>query len=464
MRKQTCFSTLGFVLFFTLFNCGTAKKIEALKPTPSNQTPVVYSNKISLIAMPMEVSLTEIERQLNKNMTGLIYNDTILNDDKTEMKVWKTEPIKLSEKNGAIVSVIPLKIWAKFKYGTEFMGLNDTKEINLNGTITIQSRAKFVNWKLTTTSSIENFEWNESPNIVVAGKNVPITYIINPTLSLFKGKIAKKIDEAIDNTCDFKKQVLQVLETISTPFLASETYETWFKLVPLELYSTQAELKSNKISLDLGLKCTMQTLVGVKPQNNFDKSKITFKTAGKITPEFSASVAAVSSYESASRLVTKNFAGQEFGSGKRKIIVQKVDLWQKEGKMIVALDVLGSISGTIYLSGVPKYNASTKEIYFDEMDYVLDTKEILTKTANWLLQGMILNKIKENCKYSIQTNLEEGKKNMLPYLTNYSPMKGVFVNGKMNDFIFEKISLNENAIIAFITTTGKMNISIDGMD
>ena len=208
----------------------------------------------------------------------------------------------------------------------------------------------------------------------------------------------------------------------------------------------------------------MQTLVGAKPQNNFDKSKITFKTAGKITPEFSASVAAVSTYESASRLVTKNFAGQEFGSGKRKIIVQKVDLWQKEGKMIVALDVLGSISGTIYLSGVPKYNALTKEIYFDEMDYVLDTKGILTKTANWLLQGMILNKIKENCKYSIQINLEEGKKNMLPYLTNYSPMKGVFVNGKMNDFIFEKISLNENAIIAFITTTGKMNISIDGMD
>jgi hypothetical protein len=132
--------------------------------------------------------------------------------------------------------------------------------------------------------------------------------------------------------------------------------------------------------------------------------------------------------------------------------------------MIIALEVLGSISGTIYLNGIPKYNATTKEIYFDEMDYVLNTKGILTRTANWLLQGMILTKIKENCKYSIQPNLEEGKKNMLPYLANYSPMKGVFVNGKMNDFVFEKVLLNENAIVAFITTTGKMNIKIDGMD
>ena len=34
---------------------------------------------------------------------------------------------------------IPLKIWAKFKYGTDFLGLNDTREINLNGTITLNS-------------------------------------------------------------------------------------------------------------------------------------------------------------------------------------------------------------------------------------------------------------------------------------------------------------------------------------
>ena len=105
-----------------------------------------------------------------------------------------------------------------------------------------------------------------------------------------------------------------------------------------------------------------------------------------------------------------------------------------------------------------------REIYFEEMNYVLNTKGLLTKTANWLLQGVILNKIKESCKYSIQPNLEEGKKNMLPYLTNYSPMKGVFVNGKLNDFVFEKMELSENGIVAFITSSGSMKITIDGME
>ena len=75
--------------------------------------------------------------------------------------------------------------------------------------------------------------------------------------------------------------------------------------------------------------------------------------------------------------------------------------------MVIALDMLGSITGTVYLTGVPQFNETTKEIYFDQLDYVLDTKSKLLKTANWLAQGMVLRKIQESCRYSIQANLEE---------------------------------------------------------
>lgn len=447
-----------------LFGCSTSNKIAALKPMPSENVPMVYKTTTSFVDMPMEITLKEIENQLNKSLSGLIYEDNNLEDDKSEMKIWKTGTIKLIEKDGKIQSILPLKIWSRFKYGTDFMGLNDTREIDLNGTITLISDAKLSNWKMNTTSKIEDFEWSESPTILVAGKKVPITYIINPTLSIFKSKVAKKIDDAIEKSCDFKPYVLDVLEKMSTPFVTSEQYETWFKLNPIEVYVTDAILKKSKIEMELGLKCSMQTMVGQQPKNSFNRETVTFKSVTKMPNKTTASIAAISTYESASRIITKNFQGKEFGSGSRKIVVQKVDLWSKDGKMIIALDMTGSINGTIYLSGIPNYNSVTKEIYFDQMDYVLNTKGILTKTANWLLQGTILKKIQENCRYSIKDNLAEGKKNMLPYLSNYSPMKGVFVNGTMDDFEFEKVELTNNAIIAFITATGKMNVKIDGME
>lgn len=459
MKKIVSLLSLTF-----LFGCSTSNKIAALKPMPSENVPMVYKTTTSFVDMPMEITLKEIENQLNKSLSGLIYEDNNLEDDKSEMKIWKTGTIKLIEKDGKIQSILPLKIWSRFKYGTDFMGLNDTREINLNGTITLLSDAKLSNWKMNTTSKIEDFEWSESPTILVAGKKVPITYIINPTLSIFKSKVAKKIDDAIEKSCDFKPYVLDVLEKMSTPFVTSEQYETWFKLNPIEVYVTDAVLKKSKIEMELGLKCSMQTMVGQQPKNSFNRETVTFKSVTKMPNKTTASIAAISTFESASRIITKNFQGKEFASGSRKIVVQKVDLWSKDGKMIIALDMTGSINGTIYLSGIPNYNSVTKEIYFEQMDYVLNTKGILTKTANWLLQGTILKKIQENCRYSIKDNLAEGKKNMLPYLNNYSPMKGVFVNGTMDDFEFEKVELTNNAIIAFINATGKMNVKIDGME
>jgi hypothetical protein len=62
--------------------------------------------------MPVEITLKEIQQQLNKNLKGLIYNDSIIKDDNIELKVWKSNEIVLEEKNGFIISKIPLKIWA----------------------------------------------------------------------------------------------------------------------------------------------------------------------------------------------------------------------------------------------------------------------------------------------------------------------------------------------------------------
>lgn len=457
-------TALYLFISIVLIGCSTTNKIASLKPEPSKNVPMVYKTNTSFVSMPMEISLVEIENQLNKSLTGLLFEDNNLEDDKSEMKIWKTAPIKISEKDGKIQSIIPLKIYSKIKYGTEFLGLNDTREINLNGTITLLSVAKLSNWKMVTTSKIEDFEWSESPTILVAGKKVPITYIINPTLSLFKSKVAKKIDEAIEKSCDFKPYVLDVLEKMSTPFQTSEQYETWFKLNPIEMYVTDAVLQKNKISMGLGLKCSMQTMVGQQPRSSFNKDIIVFKPVSKIPEKTTVTIAAVSTYQSASRIITKNFQGKEFASGTRKIVVQKVDVWAKDGKMIIELDMTGSLNGQIYLSGIPNYNAITKEIYFDQMDYVLNTKGVLTQTANWLLQGTILKKIQENCRYSIKENLDEAKKNMLQYLANYSPMKGVFVNGTLADFEFEKVELTNEAIIAFINTTGTVKVKIDGME
>jgi hypothetical protein len=448
-----------------LSGCSSTQKIDALKPEPDNAAPLVYENAISYINLPVTIKLKDIENQTNKYMTGLIYEDNKIADDDIEMKIWKQGPIVIANENGKIKTIFPLKAFIRYRLGTDKLGVDmySTREFNLNGTVTLLSGVNLSNWKLTTTTSLQSLDWKESPTTTVFGKQVAITYLINPTIKLFKSKIEKSIDESIAQSMDFKPNVLEALEKICTPFEMSEAYQSWLRIVPIELYSTNAKLNKDAISMQMGMKCNMETIVGQKPVAKFDRNKIVLKPVSTMPDHVTANIVAVSTYADASKIMTKNFAGQEFSSGKRKVTVQNVNIWHKNGKMVIALDLLGSLNGTIYLAGFPQYNADTKEIYFDQLDYALETKSTLLRTANWLAQGVILRKMQESCRYSIKPNLEEGKQNILKYMKNFSPMPGVFVNGTMQDIQFQKIQLTNKAIIAFVKVDGDVNVTVDGL-
>lgn len=458
-------AVIALLFILLLSGCASSNKIAALKPEPDDASPLLYDNTPSFINLPISVKVKDIENQTNNLLNGLIYEDNNIEDDDIEMKIWKQAPISITGENGKLKTVLPLKALIKYRIGTKTMGveLYNTKEFNLNGLITLMSDVALNNWKLSTKTELKSLDWNESPTMTVFGKNMPVTYVINPAVKLFKSTIEKNIDTAIEKSMDFKPNVLSALEKICTPVLMNETYQSWLRINPIEIYSTNAKLKNDAFLMDMGMKCNMETIIGTKLESNFDANKIVLKPVAKIPNQITANVAGVSTYAEATRIMTKNFAGQEFGSGSKKVTVQKIDIWHKDDKMVIALDLLGSVNGTVYLTGFPQYNEKTKEIYFDKLDYVLDTKSRLMRTASWLAQGIILRKIQETCRYSIAPNLEEAKKSMAFYLKNYSPMAGVFVNGKIEDIQFDKIQLTNKAIVAFIKINGTVNVAVDGL-
>ena len=458
-----------FALLTLMGSCSTSQKLATLKPEPDDASPLIYEINPSFINLPISVKLKDIENQTNALLNGLIYEDTNIEDDDIEIKIWKQAPIQIqnddSNPDKKIKTILPLKAFIKYRIGTKKLGveLYDIREFNLNGVITLSSEVALTNWKLNTKTEFKSLNWKESPTMSILGKNMPITYLVNPAISIFKSKIEKKIDESIEKSMDFKPNVLSALEKICAPFQMSDTYESWLRIVPIEVYSTAAKIKKDQFLLDMGMKCNMETIIGKQPESKFNANKIVLKPVAKIPNQITSNIAAISTYLDASEIMTKNFAGQEFGSGSKKVMVKNVEIWHKDGKMVIALDVLGSVNGTLYLNGFPQYNPQSKEIYFDKLDYVLDTKSKLMRTASWLAQGLILKKMQESCRYSIQPNLEEGKKSMASYLKNYSPMPGVFVNGKMEDIQFDKIQLTNQAIIAFIKINGTVNVSVDGL-
>ncbi len=468
MKPKLFFSLLIIVLIIS--SCASKKQLDTIKPEAEKAaTPLVYELDPSFINVPVSIKLSDIENQTNAILNGLIYENKGIEDDNIEIKVWKQAPITIRQdkasNNQRIKTILPLKAVIKYRIGTQTMGVNlyKTSEFNLNGVVTLSSDIGLSNWKLKSKTTITDLQWKESPSMVVYGKNVPVTYLVNPAIKLFRANIEKSIDEAIQASMDFKPNVLNAIEKLTVPFKMNDDYESWLRLVPIEIYTTDAQLKNDNVLLQMGMKCQMETVIGHQPESKFDAKNILLKPVTDMPNHVTSNIIAISTYEDASKIMTKNFSGQEFISGSKKVTVKKVDIWHKDNNLVIALDLQGSVNGTIYLSGMPQYDAVNKEIYFYKLDYVLDTKNKLLRTANWLAKGLILKRIQEYCKYSIQTNLDEGKQTMLGYLNNYSPVPGVFVNGTMKDIEFEKIQLTNTAILAFLKVKGNISVTVDGL-
>jgi hypothetical protein len=460
-KNLIVFAFLGIILS----GCST-KKLETLKPESSNAHLMDYEIKPSFVSLPITIKIKDIENQMNTILSGLIFEDNNIEDDNIEIKVWKNSVIKLKSIGGnGIRSYVPLKIVGKYRIGTEQFGVKmyRTTDFKLSGEVVLSGKISLTNWQLKSNTELETINWDESPTISVLGKDVPITFLINTSLSLMKSKIERKIDETIEKAMDFKPHVLDALAELSKPNLINPEYSTWLRVTPIEVYASESKIEKDVLNINMGMKGTIETIVGQKPNSNFDKSKIQLKAVKEIPNQINANVIASTDYATASKMIIQNFAGQEFTSGKNKVMVKGVELWQKDQKMVVALDIEGSITGKIYLTGLPNYNHETKEIFFDNMDYVLDSKSKLLKVANWLVKGMIVKKIEANCRYSIQSNLEEINKSLSNYLNNYSPMQGVYVNGKINQLEFEKIGLTNTTILAYLSGNGTVSLKIDGL-
>lgn len=455
----------GLGIAALLSACGSAKKIQALKPDASYPQTIAYDKQTSLISLPVELTVADLQAQTNKLLNGLVYEDNQMEGDNLTLKIWKQAPVAINENGGKLDIALPLKIQGSVRYGIEKFGISayDTRDFNLNGVFKVSSQIGFANWKLTTNTQVGGIDWVEAPGISIAGKTLPLTLVVNPAVGLFKAKIAKAIDDAIARSVDIKPLVANALEEIAKPIEVNKDFHVTFAMQPTEVFTNQAVVANKKISLLLGMKAYMETAVNTKPSLRYEKSKLAFTAATKNANEFIISVAGIATYEGAAKLMEENFKGKTFGEGKKALTVNSVGLWGKEGKMVVALGLIGAVNGDIYLTGVPTYDSVRKEVFVDQLDFVLDTKNQLLKFGNWLLHGTVLKKIKESCRYPLAPQLSEAEKTIKNYLTNYEPAKGIKVNGALYSFAPQRITLTPNAIVQMITASGKASITVDGI-
>ncbi|MDQ3392902.1 MAG: DUF4403 family protein, partial [Bacteroidota bacterium] len=338
---------------------------KTLKPQkPEEAYPHLKSQEnISTVNIPIEFPITELEKQINKQVAGLIYENggKKAGNENLEFKVWKKQDISVEGKDGMFHFKVPLKVWVKADLGLQKMGINISEsketyfEIDLNF---ISGLSVDSNYNVVPDIHANGYDWVRRPKLKMGFIEISLGSFVEPYIQEAQQQISKNINEQIKDKIDIKKWVQNAWNGLQQPMLISEEHHAWINIKPLEIHMTPIHVHESKVNAIIGFKAITETVFGDKPQIKELSTLPPLQIAESVQDDFAITFSGEISQEKARNIIAEKFVGKEFSfkGGKKKVTITKIDLYGSEGDLIVEADLVGSIDGKIFLSGKPHYD------------------------------------------------------------------------------------------------------------
>ena len=239
--------TLFLVCCLSLF-LASCKSIQIEGPVesylPSNQPP-----SISELPLILELDVKKLEVAVNKKISGLIYEGNNISSKDISVKVWKVQNFSFFVNNNEIVYRVPLKIWSRFGWKIQKLGITLSDKYEANGTIALIFRTKIgidSDWKLVSHTASSGYEWIEKPKINVVGVSIPFTPIADIALSSLDKTINEQIDKTLTEAVDLKMYVSQMWDEIQKPILLNQENNLWLRITPKDILLSPFVSRGNK--------------------------------------------------------------------------------------------------------------------------------------------------------------------------------------------------------------------------
>lgn len=458
-------SVFRFYLFISLvLSFSACKTIETQAPEEEYNT-YTLQPELSYLVLPVDISIPGLQKTINTNISGLLYEDNDLNDgDDLMVKVWKKSEISITASGNEISYQVPLDVWLKTGKNLGLVSYYGDTKMSIN--LKFKTRVNVdKNWNVQTITTPVGYTWIEKPSWKVAGFDIPITPIAD---ELVKGQMkdyAKIIDDQARPYMELRPMVEAAWKSLQNPLLMSDDPFVWLTMNPVEISMTPVIGNNEKISTTIGLTAYTQTKIGAKPDAIPGPALPPLKIGTARGGYFSISIISGISYEYASTLAESNMKGQEFtfgNKGKKKIKVDSVKVYGNGDKMVIGLGISGSLNGMIYVSGIPYYDGVNHALKVKDLDYDLDTKHKLLNTADWLAHGVFLKKLAPYLVYDLKDQIEENKKLINESLKNNQISPGIYIKGELLELKPSKVVLDPEGLNAVINATGKLSVGIDG--
>ena len=239
----------------------------------------------------------------------------------------------------------------------------------------------------------------------------------------------------------------------------------WFALHPKKLRMENITAKNDFLNINIGISATPAVSL-IKP--DAQAIPVPNLTSGNNPGGFNIFLEAALQYDSLTAVLNTYMLHKRFdvteGLIKNHIVIEDTKVTgDTAGNLLIKLDFAGSFKGTVTFFGKPSYNVATKSIEVQNMEYDLQTKNVLLKTAKWLFSNRITSELKKYTVFNLSSYYDTATKTMNEWL-NKEWTKGIKGAGKVADLKLTAVHALPQHLLIRSNCVGKLAVQVNNID
>lgn len=190
------------------------------------------------------------------------------------------------------------------------------------------------------------------------------------------------------------------------------------------------------------------------------KQKLPKPTEFKSSEGFEIQADIKAGYDSINSIFNQKFKNYQFDFKNKTINIDSVNIHSTNGKQInLAIKFSGDKKGILYLNGTPTYDEINQILSFPDMNFDLETKSALLKSAKWMFNDKITNLIRQQATLDLKPHLESIKAELSKNV-NTEIDKGIFLKGNIDQIKVNQIFPTAQFLIIRAFTSGKIELKM----
>ena len=284
--------------------------------------------------------------------------------------------------------------------------------------------------------------------------NININDILVKQLKPELNKFAKIIDSEIAKQ-DLKPYILPIWKAVQDDIRIP--YTGYLRFQPQSLSVSEINMTGSVLNFNIGITATpsIQSSPWKKPNTPLPNLSPHKKGSG-----FEVYTDLLLDYDSLSRQLFDMMKTESFAMGKDKINITALRLFPAAEKLGIELEFEGTKRGVFYLLGSPHFDNSKNVLTLKNVEYDLRTKNVLIKTAKWLLDETIRKKLESQMVFDMSDLVTLTKKSINESL-NQTIANGIKTQGKLKSLELVDWSLQTDAIWVRAKTLGDIGVIVE---